>query len=452
MSAANVSPEIGDKILSLGLLYPIATLPEMVAAAGAAGPEVAAELLYRNKVISIAGATLKRAVRTATPDDRPILTETAELVAQRAARMAARWQSSDEVFGKVMRFAEAEGISWRTMKGFSFRPLYRDLGQRDVRDLDVWVATMDAAWPLARRLRGAGYGYPEWELPWFKKDVSTGEFYGQIKLSSPARDRLSVDIHAGPYSVRHCAVMSLGRTGPGENGTPISFDDDVCVAVANAAGDCFITGKLLNDLVLAASIEIDTEYVQESLDRAGLLPFLATCLHRVRELCRLTDEQSERIGLLTPAVQAEPAPAVFGADQDQRCVVTVAHTQTIAGRLFPAEDPHVTAIVAGARQAYEAERPLYLTDDDDASAAAGLPALNNWTCVRLVPRDLAMTLLSGPPPGPASDGGRKVESLTGQMSAQISDDGLVIRAAGEIFVPTVDYSVPKRLLASLGGS
>ncbi|GGS49128.1 hypothetical protein GCM10010221_55230 [Streptomyces parvus] len=442
---------VRERLLSFGILQPRHGTPELLDALRQVGSREAADLLFRHKISSMSRATAESLALTAAPEDRELFTEFAERLAERASVMASRWSSSAEVGRLVTRFAEEEGVSWWTMKGFSFRPLYPEGCRRDVGDLDVLVTTMDDAWKLARRLREDSYIYLDIELPWFKRDVTTGELYGQIRLTTPNRDRLSIDIHAGPYSVRHCAVMPLRRTweGHGTPGGPLAFEDDVCAVVANAAGDCFVTAKMVNDLLLCLERDLDIAYVHATLDHAGLLPFLATCLGRVRDWCEVTPAQSEQIARLTPALSPEPVPPVTGADGDVRCEVTVAHARGIAGRLFPQDAGRVESVAASALDAYGTDHPLRLVREDEVQPLVW-DDLNNWTCVRLVPQELAVARLVGGEPKPQArvEPGR---ALSEQVTVVGTGSGTLVHAIGDTFVPTVDFALPDTLVAALAG-
>ncbi|MBK3571234.1 MULTISPECIES: nucleotidyltransferase family protein [unclassified Streptomyces] len=440
--------EAPERLLSFGLLQPRYAAHELLAALRETGAREAAELLFRHKISSMAKATAERLAADADDEDRALLAELAERVVERASVMRDRWRSAPAVGELVAGFAAQEGIEWWTMKGFSFRPLYPEGAIRDVGDLDVLVRTMDDAWRLARRLREDGYIYLDIELPWFKRDIRTQELYGQIRLTTPNRDRLSIDIHAGPYSIRHCALMPLSRTeaGLGTPAGPVAFEDDVCAVVANAAGDFFITAKMINDLLLALGRELDVAYIHRTLDAGGLLPFFATCLGRLDAWCALTGEQAERAAELTPDVVPEPVPSVVRPDAAVRCEVTVAHARATAERLFPEDPAEVEAVVASAREAYSADHPLRAVPDEQATAI-DWDGLNNWACVRLVPAELAGTVL--PAAGGAPSAPDDVSAVAGTDEATRSGSGTnsVVHAIGDVFVPTVDFALP----ASVGG-
>jgi hypothetical protein len=258
------------------------------------------------------------------------------------------------------------------------------------------------------------------------------------------RRGISVDLHAGPYSVRHCGLMPL-RHGPSDpRGAAIALEDDVCAVVANAAGDCFVTAKTVNDLVLALDRDIDVPRVHRTLDAAALLPFLATCLDVVAAVSDL-GELRRRWTDLRPEVAAEPAPPLAQPDRQLRTEVTVRHARAVATRMFPTDRTVVSGIEAGARAAYGREHPLRLATP---RRPGDLPELNNWTCVRLVPTSLARERFGAVPDGtdgpgaagPGLDAGVAV-SLSETIGVERTPAGTLIRAADDRFLPTVDFAL-----------
>lgn len=441
-----------DRILSIGMLQPRYTLEETLETVSSTGAQAAADLLFKHKIGSLALAAAREHADSVAPDHRALLGELTEHIAQRVSVMADLWREAPDVAAQVGECAHEDGVAWWTMKGFSLRELYPQSGLRDVGDLDIFLATVDDAWVLIRRLRALGYVYQESELPWFKQDIGTGRLYGQMRLTTPHGDQLPIDIHAGYYSVRHCGVMRLQRTEerPGTPGGPIALEDDVCGIVVNAAGDCFITTKMINDLVLALAHELDTEYIGRTLDHAGLLPFLATCLGRIGDWCRLTEAQRARLAQLMPDVAAEPVPPEWAPDPEQRCEITVSHARDIAARLYPADPAQVEAITASARDAYGKDHPLMLVPDDEAAAPA-LPELNNWTCVRMVPQPLAVAQLQDTANRTAQLAAGPRRSLSGELAVEATDAGELVHVIGESFVPTTDFALSRRFVEALSG-
>ncbi|NKE60683.1 hypothetical protein FXN61_29395 [Lentzea sp. PSKA42] len=104
-----------------------------------------------------------------------------------------------------------------------------------------------------------------------------------LKLVTPTRDAISVDVHAGPYSVRHCGRMPLhaltcadGRKSEADEFPAIDVTDNLTCVLSNAAGDCFVDAKSINDIYLALAMDVDVRRLHATLDEAALLPFFAT--------------------------------------------------------------------------------------------------------------------------------------------------------------------------------
>lgn len=424
-------------LISLGLLQPRIGPQEAVAAVSEIGIERAGALLFRHKITSIALQVMAEA-----GIDLP---ELVEAIAVASEPMRLRWVSTDSVVDLVDSICTRQGIRWLSMKGISVRWLYPTNRQRDVGDLDVVVDTVRDAWALTRDLRASGYIYLDRELPWLKRDVVTGALYGQVRLTAPDKDRLSIDIHAGPYSIRHCGLMPLERSADLPSGSGLTLDDDLCAVVANAGGDYFVTAKLVNDLALFLAQEVDVPYVRATLDQGGLLPFLGACLAIVEDLCDLQPEQRNRLEQLRSGLSAEPVPSLVVPDAAVRCDVTVAHARRVAARL---PDPAVTDEVAeSAREAYSSDHPLRIVDA--SSAQSTVPGeLNNWTCVRFVPVEFAAaadTYAHAAAPVPLGEEIAR-ESLDPEITRVTYAAGDLVVAADDEFVPTVDFALSRDLV------
>jgi hypothetical protein len=80
-----------------------------------------------------------------------------------------------------------------------------------------------------------------------------------------------------------------------------------------------------------------------------------------------------------------------------------------------------------------------------------MPALNPWTCVRLVPVELVERLLAASddaPLGPARlDVTGPARSLSAEMTIVRLPQGDVVRSKMGDFLPTVHYTVDRRLMA-----
>lgn len=429
--------EDAQAILSLGLLSPTRMAWDPWAAVERLGTMAAADLIFRHKVTSIVRDRIADENDDSIPRD--LARKLDEHLRTASSVMAARWRNMHDVLELVTQLADETRVEWWTMKGGSFRQYYPQGIVRDVGDLDVLVRTVDDGWRLTRKLIAAGYSYLDAELPWFKRDVVSGELYGQIRLTDPAKERLSIDIHAGPYSIRYCGLMPLDLPSGDGRGTPLALDEDFCAVIANAAGDCFISTKLVNDILLALDLDIDVDKVMRTLDRGCLLPFLVACLERVDGWCELSVSQKARLEDLRPEIGTEPVPPLVRADPQERCATVLRHAAAVADRLdLPAETRRL--ILDGAEEAYGREHPLVLVD---AQAPSGLPELNNWTCVRMVPFTLDTSPMGA---GAGVEPGRQVAEpvpLSSELSVISTTAGSLVGAAGEVFVPTVDFEIPR---------
>lgn len=235
-----------------------------------------------------------------------------------------------------------------------------------------------------------------------------------LKLVTPLRDAISVDVHAGPYSVRHCGRMPLhaltcadGRKPEADEFPAIDVTDNLTCVLGNAAGDCFVDAKTINDIYLALDGRRRTPPAR-TLDEAALLPFFRHCLDRVAELCLLDAARASALESWLPAPASE-----------------------------------VNLIGQSAEDAYSAD--LRLVDDVGKAESARLPELVNWTCVRMVPWNLLAPLV-GDEHATVSDA-TGTSKVSAELTLARTKGGDLIFAGGEVFVPTVDFGVPRLLAA-----
>lgn len=451
-------------ILSLGLLEP------HPGAAGAAldvahdlGADRAARVLFRHKVANIALGRLR------SVDDPRAVGLTAALSELRAS-FNARYATAPGIVALLRRGAADAGVAVRPMKGMAVEDWYPAWAERDVGDLDVWVATSREGWELAEVLRRHGYVYAPEELPWFKSDTA-GVRFGQMRLVEPDRATVSVDIHVGPYSVRYCGMLPIGLgIGPGTpSWQPLPDGDLFCTAVANAAGDCFLDGKTVNDLFLGLGRSIDPAEIAGPLTAAGLDGFLARALDEVdaaQVLAGSVRERWETLRALLPAAP-EPLPLAERPDAVVRAGIVRDHTRAVARSQHGSDETAAEHLAGLAHQAYlRSTEPVLVAGD----RRAPLPSSDPWTCVRLVPLEAAAAL-------PAEDGARFEDDARFEDGARSENDGRasgelagpgagaagtadvtvvglpegdLVRAGGDLFVPTVDYRLSGPLVAAGG--
>ncbi|MET9361742.1 nucleotidyltransferase family protein [Streptomyces sp. NPDC006632] len=340
-----------------------------------------------------------------------------------------RMATIPSVLDAVAAAAESSGIEWSPMKGCSIRQSYQDPRMRDVGDIDLWVPSAEDAWTLSETLLPMGYVYAPWELPWFKKSAS-GELYGQVRVVRLERDRAAVDFHIGSYSVRHCGTMPLGRHRKGR----FLPEDDIAAVFGNAAGDCMLDLKSVNDLHVLLPLVTNVARIHALLDHGGLLPFLRGCLSRIRRLTGLPAGLLESLDRLEPAPGPEEDVQVTAAEADRlRIAQTVTHAAEIALRDHPEQ---VRAIVASAADAYSYDHPLTVLP----RPAYRLGPLVSWECVRLVPVQGSARHL--PRPATVADVEHPIRLLS-------LDGGDLVTVGDRVFIPTVDFRVPEDLVVTL---
>jgi hypothetical protein len=97
-------------------------------------------------------------------------------------------------------------------------------------------------------------------------------------------------------------------------------------------------------------------------------------------------------------------------------------------------------------------RPLRLHVVDSVPDPVRLSRADNATCIRLIPADYAATIeSSGPPPGSPEPGSTRVGDFTritgsAELKIAATPHGDVARCRGDVFIPTVDYSLDRRLV------
>ncbi len=341
-------------------------------------------------------------------------------------------------------------------KGISAHTTYADRSVRDFNDLDVFVRDHADAVALSKVLREEfGYRYQVFELPWFKLDPSDSMVYGQIALVAPEDDGdlLNTDIHFGDYSVRHCGRLHI--TGifhaaqPGFHIVPL--EENLACIVNNAAGDYFVTAKDTNDLLMALSLPaFDPRRLAGLLRRSHLDGFFGAIVAMLRGSSVLTEEQQRRLRALPTSRTLEPPPRPDTPSWNRRCLGTVVHafaTRRGDGLLGAAK------VALNAFDYYR--KPLKLTvAPDPAGPPDKLIGFNPWTCIRLVPIDLALGLLDTPPSVEHANAPAATSSVDGDPDFERLDvpAGTYFRIGDEFFVATVDYRLTRDLVGHAAGA
>ncbi|MEU0386909.1 nucleotidyltransferase family protein [Streptomyces chartreusis] len=435
-------------LLGIGALAPAADPGRVVAALRAVPAAATAQLLRRHKVLLAAERRLAgwRADGTFA-DEQAEATAAAvdDVLATRRTRIAGLADQLDA----VTEIAAATGVPITLMKGVTLRTWYPDEFPRDIGDIDLWVPTLDDAYALTGVLEARGHALKSDELPWVKQ-TAAGHAYGVFNLRDPAGNSFSMDIHYGVYSVRHCGSFRP-HVQVTEHGSRLDPASDLACAIANAAGDAFIDVKTLNDVWLAAHRpDLDWGLLHTHLDEAGLGAFFAAVLHRLALIHRPPTDPAA-VERLRPAVAPERLPELTAPRSAHRWYTTVCHAWQRGGASL-----RRSMIFAGTAARYYALplRPHVLTGRRGwGRHRAPQPAAYN--CVRLIPADRIDQVFPGPVsvpsggPGPAPVRSLRPLADSGVLSVVATAEGDLIRASdGRVFVPTVYYGVPARLLAA----
>ncbi|NEA49350.1 nucleotidyltransferase family protein [Streptomyces sp. SID10815] len=429
---------------SLSSLQPLHSVERSLAAIVSLGPARSGRFLELLRMRTLVMS------RLAPYEDRPGVRPCMEVIRPKAESIARMHKVLDANLETLDRIARDTGLRFYAIKGLGARVTYPDPSFRDFSDLDVFVRTRAEASVLVRALREEfGYQYLAGELPWIKYDPADGLVYGQFPLVVPdgADDLLNVDIHFGDYSVRHSSRLGLTEQLPsGEPGLCVlAPEENLACVVNNAAGDYFVTAKDTNDLLMALSLpEFDVPRFAARLRQSGLEGFLGFIVDQLRAGTTLTREQEERLRLMPAVRTLEPAPDPLEPDWNRRCLGTTVHAFGAGwrrGGLLPA-----------LREAYDAygyyRDRLSLSAVPDAGAESAAPfGLNPWTCVRLVPVDIAEGLLPDRS-GASAPVTARPRSLTADPGIQRVDtpSGQYVRIEGETFLVTVDYALPEELI------
>jgi hypothetical protein len=363
----------------------------------------------------------------------------------------------DANLARLDQIAIEAGLEIFGGKGISAHATYRDKSVRDFNDIDIFVRDRRDAVVLSGVLRTRfGYRYQKYELPWFKLDPTDDLVYGQIALVAPQEDPdlLNIDIHFGDYSVRHSSRLSITPTFPrgGPGLKMVAPEENLACIVNNAAGDYFITAKDTNDLLMALSRPaFDVDRFVSQLRRAHLDGFFGFIVETLQAGTVLTAEQDHRLRTIPRGRTLEIRPQDHHPSWNRRYLGTTLHTFSARRRdgLLPA------ARIAADAFAYYRKR-LALSLRPPASGPAKPIVYNAWTCIRLVPLEIATGLIgeSATTAATAVPLPEKHSSVSGDPEFERLDTpaGSYIRMAGEPFLATVDYQLDPQLIRHVARS
>lgn len=404
-------------------------------------PEYLAALLRRHKV-------RLRAERILRSQSDPLLEPLRRSLEPYARVARYRLAAFDALIPELDRLASELEFAIFGIKGLAARRLYGGSSDRDVGDADIFVCTDSQAWTVASWLRSRGWSFDAKELPWLKVDQDSGLAYGQIRLvqdRSVEAGGVFADIHYGGYSVRHCGLYRLRDLPPAPGWHEVAPQTNFVLAVANAAGDDFITLKDLNDLFLVlreGRVELDA--AMDDLRDVRLAKFVAVMACRLAELFDMSAIRPGLAESLSNLGRSEPMPPLEAADRGMRLRVTVRHS-------FEVGRKH--SYLRGARAALTGYRyyvsGLRLRIGRSWRIRPRAPHLNSWTCIRLVP---ASGLADGGPhgrrpPDASRDSGLKMVSRLGAVRFVRARRGVLIVVGGEVFVPTVYFRLSAAVVA-----
>lgn len=420
-----------------------------------AGQDPLARELYDLPPQDLADAMIREKVSSLLLDrlrvDRPDLVDSLHrqpAFQEARARISTLVRHKTKVLNVIDGEAKAAGIGVSAVKGLAAQLAYSDPSLRDLGDLDLMVADANAAIRLTHRLLSHGYDFHAKEWPWIKRSVDSGVLYGQFSLKHGDETRHpAIDLHFGGYSIRHCGLYSVAarETMPGVS--YYSMQQNLPLIVGNSAGDHEITTKDLIDLAIALrDPAIDWNLLLAELAEVNLLGFFKQMIEELAATSLQAVYRDSRLPALLKDVRREiPAPHRSLARQ-RRWAVTVLHSYATGAR-----DSHTRAVITSgtALRYYWGDRMVRVRPRLNRSGPR-LPALNNWTCVRLIPMAMLDTFRCGgnglgPRPRPLTLAGT-LEHLSTEIDIVHSPSGDIIRTVLGDFVPVV-YNIEMPLSA-----
>jgi Uncharacterised nucleotidyltransferase len=428
-------------VVQIGCLAPRGGSADCLRTLSGYDPEYLAALLRRHKV-------RLRADRILRSQSEPLLEPLRRSLEPYARVARYRLSAFDALIPELDRLGSDLEFAIFGIKGLAARRFYGGSADRDLGDADMFVATDSQAWTVASWFRSRGWSFDTKELPWLKVDQDSGLAYGQIRLvqdRSVEAGGVFADIHYGGYSVRHCGLYRLRELPLIPGWHEVAPQTNFVLAVANAAGDDFITLKDLNDLFLVlreGRVELDV--AMDDLRAVGLDRFVAVMVRRLAELFDMSAIPPGRAEGLSNLGRSEPVPPLEAADRGMRLRVTVRHSFEVGRR---------HSYLRGVRAALTGYRyyvsGLRLRIGPSWRIRPRVPHLNSWTCIRLMP---ASGLANRGPyrrrsPGASRDSRLKTVSRLGAVRFVRTGRSVLTIAGGEVFVPTVYFRLSAAVVA-----
>ncbi len=444
----------GLAVISLGAIAPRIAADRAVAMLDDLPTELAVMSLRRHKALLASDERLA-AVAAAGGREEARARELRDGIEPFVTNAIRRQMMLEARLGLLHQIAATRGIGIAAIKGLSSSLLYPRGGQRDLGDIDLYVRTVDEAWELGQALVERGYHYDLGEAPWIKR-APDDRLYGQIRLRAPrgAQD-LDVEIHFDRHAVRHCAWLELRSSIPPGSLTTLDPIESFPFVVADAAGDCFISTKLLNDLYRLLELEgVELGSLIDRLRGAKLERFFDTIARRLEQSLVVSERQRLVLGqALTGA--SEPMPPPVEPDPRSRLKVTMTHAFRVG-----LERSLLTAVRNWLSAFAYYRRPLRLQLRRRARPVR-VSAASPTNCMRLIPAQQASNAAEDGVSaywsavtsrnGRTRDGGTRDGWLpipgAARMRRLPTAAGDLVRVDDEVFIPTIWFRVPTELVA-----
>jgi hypothetical protein len=324
---------------------------------------------------------------------------------------------------------EASSCGGRLIKGLAVQSLYPEPDMRHVGDVDVQFPSWTGAMRLARRLRSCGWVWDVTEFPWLKWDDGA-VLYGQISLVLPtAEDPVArVDLHIGPFSVGHAALMPMtGWRAGAALGVPAQVPDVetfVALIAAHAVNDGLLSMKDINDIhVLVSDSDVDWASTTELCRSVEATGALAECLAQTAHA--YPQDPLPRLGSPGPTVLR---PVAYDSRSRARRFSRHAYRNE---RHRGASSSHALRRALTARRYFGADlRPRVRQDADNRLP----PQLRRRdVCWRLLPVSVWGSMCGGV----FSSAATHQEGLADGLDLVTGRRGGVVVLGGDVFIPTV---------------